>query len=184
RELYKKLGRWMQTDPLWPFDFAFRYAIANPANSIDPSGFTVDCDAECAKYKSKAVGWGGVICVGQTKCPCYWGPDAWKGTVIEECYKRHERDHFDDITCPSSGPVCQPFFDPGKNPDKEECHAYHISVKCLAEKCPNDGSVFATQCHKEKCRHCALLKKKCKAGNTIPSDKVKEICRGCGVVLP
>ncbi|BBO22426.1 MAG: hypothetical protein AMXMBFR19_22140 [Chthonomonadaceae bacterium] len=38
RELYKKLGRWMQTDPLWPEERTFGYAGQKPVIEIDPSG--------------------------------------------------------------------------------------------------------------------------------------------------
>ncbi|GIK32358.1 MAG: hypothetical protein HND43_07235 [Armatimonadetes bacterium] len=38
REVLKKLGRWMQTDALWPEEIAYRYASANPTSKLDPAG--------------------------------------------------------------------------------------------------------------------------------------------------
>ncbi|KAA0239717.1 MAG: RHS repeat protein [Armatimonadetes bacterium] len=38
RELYKKLGRWMQVDELWPDSRAFIYASSSPSRYIDPLG--------------------------------------------------------------------------------------------------------------------------------------------------
>lgn len=38
RELMKKLGRWMQTDPYWPHEPAFDYVGCSPLSSVDPSG--------------------------------------------------------------------------------------------------------------------------------------------------
>jgi len=38
RELYKKLGRWMQTDPMWPEERAFEYCEGSPVSYLDPFG--------------------------------------------------------------------------------------------------------------------------------------------------
>ncbi len=38
RELEKRLGRWMQTDPLWPAEMAFKYGGTSPILIVDPSG--------------------------------------------------------------------------------------------------------------------------------------------------
>ena len=38
RELYKKLGRWMQTDPLWPNQRNYLYVAANPIALSDGAG--------------------------------------------------------------------------------------------------------------------------------------------------
>ena len=38
RELYKKLGRWMQTDPLWPEERSYEYAKSCAASLVDPTG--------------------------------------------------------------------------------------------------------------------------------------------------
>ncbi|WKZ81205.1 MAG: hypothetical protein QY327_04710 [Fimbriimonadaceae bacterium] len=48
RELYKKLGRWMQTDPLWPIEGPYLYCDGDPVSRLDPTGlFQIDyvnCD--------------------------------------------------------------------------------------------------------------------------------------------
>lgn len=38
RELEKRLGRWMQTDPIWPFQRAVSYVGGRPIVQVDPSG--------------------------------------------------------------------------------------------------------------------------------------------------
>lgn len=38
RELEKRLGRWMQTDPIWPRERAYRGVLGSPTTFVDPSG--------------------------------------------------------------------------------------------------------------------------------------------------
>jgi len=38
RELMKKNGRWMQTDPLWPGERAYMYCSCQPISKVDPTG--------------------------------------------------------------------------------------------------------------------------------------------------
>jgi RHS repeat-associated protein len=49
RELYKSIGRWMQTDPLWPEQPAYFYASGRPIGVTDPSGtIPLACGLICA----------------------------------------------------------------------------------------------------------------------------------------
>lgn len=41
RELEKRLGRWMQTDPLWPGERAFGYVGGSPIQFVDPTGTAI-----------------------------------------------------------------------------------------------------------------------------------------------
>lgn len=43
RELYGKLGRWMQVDPLWPEDDVYGYCSASPSQYVDSLGMCKDC---------------------------------------------------------------------------------------------------------------------------------------------
>ncbi len=178
REYRQDLGSWMQLDPLWPSERAFQYVRNRPIRFADPSGL-LDCEAECAKYKKAnpndvyplTKSSGGVICVDGEKCPCYWGPDE-SGGIIAKC----------DIDCPKTG-ACRPPFKKGKDPDKEECIAYHNSVKCLDKHCPAGETPYGEWCHRNKCFICSQIKQYCGNVKFTPTPAVKEICKRCGITL-
>ncbi|BBO22425.1 MAG: hypothetical protein AMXMBFR19_22150 [Chthonomonadaceae bacterium] len=47
RELYKKLGRWMQTDPIWPIELPISYAAGRPLMEVDPTGLFTTQPIDC-----------------------------------------------------------------------------------------------------------------------------------------
>lgn len=51
RELMKKNGRWMQTDPLWPAEAPYRYVGCSPLAHIDPSGLKCQAPNPCSDLK-------------------------------------------------------------------------------------------------------------------------------------
>ncbi|MCZ7580245.1 MAG: hypothetical protein M5U21_05430 [Fimbriimonadaceae bacterium] len=61
RELYKKLGRWMQTDPLWPAEASLGFVSANPFRFVDPSGLQKDHNV------LGEIGAGYLCCANQAK---------------------------------------------------------------------------------------------------------------------
>ncbi|RIJ98693.1 MAG: hypothetical protein DCC46_10525 [Armatimonadetes bacterium] len=59
RELMKKTGRWMQTDPLWPEEPAFGYCLGTPVTFVDPSGLqgckVYICTVNSSKLRHKFI---------------------------------------------------------------------------------------------------------------------------------
>jgi len=53
RELYKKLGRWMQVDPMWPNEMTFGYVLCSPMTLIDPSCLTKSiCKGQISDFRA------------------------------------------------------------------------------------------------------------------------------------
>lgn len=199
-------SRWNTRDLLWPREPAFTYVNCNPVTLIDPEGLQywdtsvppqrhgtsgywdtyvpvatvkrIFCDDECRKYgnSNQTTDWGVVLCIGNTKCPCYIGPPG-EPMAVQDCVRAHEKDHFDDVPCPYPGNIRPPF----KNKNRRlpgECHAYEVQVKCSAGNCGSNA-----ECNHVKCFACDQIQNFCKKAGIQPPPDIVGICKGCGVVL-
>jgi RHS repeat-associated protein len=141
-------------------DRPYLYAANSPPLQVDPTGLDSirpqsPEDAEtCRKAKEQGLdlvdppldpgrlSGGGVICRKGKKVSCSWlEPSGSKraDSIMNQCMLVHEDRHHNSVTCepcpPTTDPDCCPLtrppFDPGVNPDGEECDAYAAEIRCL-----------------------------------------------------
>jgi len=87
-----------------------------------------DCDKVCAAFIAKpgadTSGGGGVVCHGKLKCACKF---SWGGIGPGECpdldeiVQKHEKGHFDSITCDAKTCLDRPPANKGVDVTAEEC---------------------------------------------------------------
>ena len=91
--------------------------------------------------------WGGVVCCNDRRTSCVWVPPTNPAyEVLASCIFEHEDDHHDDVNCINcpSGEICRPEWQPGQDPETEECSAYGVEVRCLQRR--------LSQCTTTSCR--------------------------------
>lgn len=80
---------------------------------------------------------GGVVCCNGRKYACAWiDSNPWPDDrdarwMLRVCSKKHEKDHFDVVTCTGAAGPERPNADAGTNTNREECIAYAVGLKCL-----------------------------------------------------
>lgn len=105
-------------------------------------------DSQCCSEIGASGGF--VVCCNGNKTACLDSSfdGASKGAVIvRKCALEHEKDHFDDIDCPTGANGCdttRPNFKAGKDAGEEECKAAKVNVTCLQNSdCMGDATCQA-----------------------------------------
>ncbi|MBL9144940.1 MAG: RHS repeat-associated core domain-containing protein [Verrucomicrobiaceae bacterium] len=161
-----ELGRWPSRDPSDFFGGINIYAFTTNrgVTTIDFMGLK-DCSDPCGEFLSNSpindpagmITYAVVVCCNGQKYACIAksggsaGPDgnAQAVAIINECMIEHEKDHFDDISCPDDGGCAnRPEFDDrsDRNIAAQECHAFRIHEQCLrakANRCNGDAQCQA-----------------------------------------
>ncbi|MBL1152508.1 MAG: hypothetical protein HND43_07230 [Armatimonadetes bacterium] len=118
RELYKSLGRWFRSDPIWPNARSYAYAFGSPTLLADPSGrspcFNVDKD--CAKWGSPFSGYEGIArtacdklvkCLRDPRCKAALtgclSRYSCKSSMLDSMKKHCDGTHCIDVWCCKKG---------------------------------------------------------------------------------
>lgn len=120
RELYMRLGRWMQNDPLWPSESSFGYVGGSPVVATDPSGVEpVLRKTGCAIYVCEhgGISWHHrYVCVEGPGNGCSGGshpnsdPDDKYGGKPGDCNKKKPRGYtctLESRDCDQAAKACQ-----------------------------------------------------------------------------
>ncbi len=62
RELMKKLGKWMQTDPMWPRERAFEYGNGSPLVFVDSHGLMCQAPNPCSNLRGMSGACMAMLC--------------------------------------------------------------------------------------------------------------------------
>ena len=116
------------------------------------------CEEAAIQGKDEGDG-GGVVCCYGVMSSCVWNSPEGSGegqnagiAVVDQCIEAHEDDHQNDVTCTGAPGPERPYFDPGKDQDAEECHAYGIEIQCLRDSLSSCNSLQGqevTNCQNE-----------------------------------
>ncbi len=91
RELEKRLGRWMQADPIWPFQRAVSYVGAAPMAQVDPSGLRPSSSVECNSKWNEYIYTFCSTCHKNPNPKCVTECNALAAWYYELCGKRPKR---------------------------------------------------------------------------------------------
>lgn len=104
-------------------------------------------EAQCCA--SVSFGGGYVVCCNTNKVACVGngignGGNATGGSIVRQCAKKHEEEHFKHVDCPTGADECKttrPPFKPGQDAGQGECDASKVEVACLqGANCGGDAA--------------------------------------------
>jgi len=115
RDYDQHAGRYLQKDPLrfsggsWNL---YAYVNSSPINHYDEDGLTLRKKCPCKDPCKEALEWGlvnkssggRVVCCNGRKYACaFWPGDQPPKPQIRQCIIDHEKGHFHNVECPTSG---------------------------------------------------------------------------------
>ncbi|RIJ98687.1 MAG: hypothetical protein DCC46_10495 [Armatimonadetes bacterium] len=181
RELYKKLGRWMQTDPLWPVEPAFGYAFAQPIRLVDPSGLAPNVLFDACLGLLCAAAHTGNLVADIISIGGYAGLEGTIKEILKEFAKEYGKDKIEDLIKEKCGvtDTAECLKDARRKPPRTIVGRL---IRFLCSKFFNPNEMVCRDCYTlyggndEKCNACCDKN----FSNPIYRQKCKDYCTGPG----